>query len=144
MYVRIEKHTGFRVKGFRTNIVSTEDIGRARKRLMSMLEQQHKYPRVTYGVFFSKENELLNVDTYFAGIIGDSSVKIDSKEEVIVSSGRYVIAVGDHENYDTLDLLKLIRETNYFNFRAAPIVESYSRNIETGKESIELWVPIED
>lgn len=144
MYVRIEKHTGFRVKGFRTSIISNEDIERARNKLSTMLEKQHKYPRVTYGVFFSKKDAILQVDTYFAGVIGDSSVKIDTNEEVIVSSGRYVIAISDYEDYDTLNLLKLIRETNYFNFRQAPIVESYSRNSETGKESIELWVPIED
>lgn len=144
MYVRIEKHTGFRVKGFRTNILSTEDITRARQRLFMLLEKQNKQPRVTYGVYFSKKDELLQVDTYFAGVIGDSTLKIDTNEEVIVSSGRYVIAVSDHEDYDTLSLLKLIRETNYFNFRQAPIVESYARNIETGNETIELWVPIED
>lgn len=144
MYVRIERHTGFRVKGFRSDIVSKEDIGRARKQLSNLLEQQHKYPRVTYGVLFSQTGQLLKVDTYFAGVIGDSSVKINTNEEMIVSSGRYIIAVSDREDHNTLKLLELIKEAGFFNFRNAPIVESYSRNVETGKESIELWVPIED
>ncbi|MBQ0139174.1 MAG: hypothetical protein KBT36_07755 [Kurthia sp.] len=145
MYVRVEKHTGFRVRGFRTPIRSNRDILQARQRLFNILEAQRKYPRITYGVMYSQTDEALLIDTYFAGIIGDSSILLESAEEVIVSSGRYVIAGGgENENYDPLEYIKLVRNADYFQFRKAPILETYSRNIETGEESAELWIPIQD
>lgn len=145
MYVRIEKHTGFRVRGFQTTVGSSQDILRARHRLANMLESQRTYPRITYGVMYAQSGQAMLVDTYFAGIIGDSSILLDSAEEVIISSGRYVIAgSGETEKYDPLEYIELIRKASYFQFRSAPILETYSRNIETGEESVELWIPIED
>lgn len=145
MYVRIEKHAGFRVRGFHTLIKNSQDIKRARNQLWSLLEAQRKYPRVTYGVMYSQNDQTLEVDTYFAGIIGDSTILQESNEEVIVSSGRYVIAgSGGNEKYDSLEYLKLIQSANYFQFRKAPILETYFRDVETGEESVELWVPIEE
>lgn len=144
MYVRIEKHSGFRIRGFRTKIVNSEDIQRARRKLFSELESQNRYPRVTYGAMYSQTGELLNVDTYFAGIIGDSSIFLEGNEEVIVTSGRYIIARSDQNDiYNSFEFLKMIQEADYFQFRHATIVEAYSRDIETGEESVELWVPIE-
>ncbi|GEK31790.1 hypothetical protein KZO01_20990 [Kurthia zopfii] len=143
MYVRIETHSGFRIKGFRSKLVTREDIIRTRNQLSNALEQQHKYPRTTYGVILSDDKDVQNTGIYYAGIVGDSSIKLETNEEVMVSSGKYVIAVCENEEYDSIEFLQLIQKSEYFHFRNAPIVEIYTRDLESGKISVELWVPIE-
>lgn len=145
MYVRIEKHTGFRVRGFHTSINSSRDILQARQRLFNLLEEQNKHPRITYGVMYAQNDQTSLIDTYFAGIIGDSSILLESAEEIIISSGRYVIAGGpENEAYDPFEYIQLVRNADYFKLRKAPILETYFRNIETGEESVELWIPIQE
>lgn len=142
MYVRIEEQMGFRIRGFRTDVVTKETITNTRQKLKQVLEIQRRVPRRTYGVFFPKQHEELSVAAYFAGIVGASTIPLDGAEDVIVSSGRYVIASSTNETYDAFDFFHRIRSVDYFRFRKAPILEQYTCNKETGEESVELWVPI--
>ncbi|GEK34229.1 hypothetical protein [Kurthia sibirica] len=143
MYVRIENHHGFIIKGFRSQIVGLEDFSRARKKLLNSLDKININPRVTYGVILSPQSDMLTVEAYIAGIIGNSSMTLNGMQEVLISSGRYVIASMGNETYDVFELLTSLRDAAFFRFRQAPIVEKYIRNTETGECDIELWVPIE-
>lgn len=142
MYVRIEEQVGFRIRGFRTNVVTQASIMEIRKKLNQVLKIQHRVPRVTYGVFFPEEHEELSVAAYYAGIVGASTIPLENAEDVVISSGRYVIATSTNEKYDAFAFFHRIRQADYFRFRKAPILEQYAYNKETGEESVELWVPI--
>lgn len=143
MYVRIENHHGFIIKGFCSHIVGKEDFSRARKKLLNSLDKTNVNPRITYGVILTVESDMLKVGVYIAGIIGNSSTTLSGMQEVLISSGRYVVASIGTEKYDVFELLISLREASFFRFRQAPIVEKYIRNTETGECDIELWVPIE-